>query len=102
MMFCRVLFIAIIVCVFSEICHARPHSIKRAASSDAVGGVLLCKAVKLTISVLIDLAICARVVSLAFLIYPVYAERPAVARIAMIAITTMSSIRVNPECLCGD
>jgi hypothetical protein len=39
-----------------------------------------------------------RVASRAFLIYPVYAERPAVARIAMIAITTISSIRVKPDC----
>lgn len=39
------------------------------------------------------------VVSLAFLRYPPYAERPAVARMAMIAITTMSSIRVKPDCL---
>jgi hypothetical protein len=39
-----------------------------------------------------------RVASRAFLIYPVYAERPAVARIAMIAITTINSISVNPDC----
>jgi hypothetical protein len=30
--------------------------------------------------------------------YPVYAERPAVARIAMIAITTINSISVKPDC----
>jgi len=40
-----------------------------------------------------------RVASRAFLIYPVYAESQAVARIAMIAITTISSIRVKPDCL---
>ena len=39
------------------------------------------------------------VVSLAFLIYPPYAESQAVARIAMIAITTISSINVKPDCL---
>ncbi len=39
-----------------------------------------------------------RVVSRAFLIYPVYAERPAVARIAMMAMTTMSSMSVKPDC----
>jgi len=37
-------------------------------------------------------------VSLDFLIYQEYAESPAVARIAMIAMTTISSIRVKPDC----
>lgn len=39
------------------------------------------------------------VASRAFLIYPPYHVIPAVANIAMIAITTMSSMSVKPDCL---